>query len=78
MFNLLGNEKSLPEKALTLGAIGMGVGFGTCGLGLMVGDDRMTPYIIGAGAVLFYASLATCIITGLIMLGRAILERFKH
>jgi len=44
MFNLLGNEKSLPKKALTLGAIGMGVGFGTCGLGIMANDNR-TDYL---------------------------------
>ncbi len=77
MFNLLGNEKSLPEKALTLGAIGMGVGFGTCGLGILVGDDRFTGYIVAAGSILFFASLAVCVVTGLIMLGRAISERFK-
>lgn len=78
MFNLLGNEKSLPKKALTLGAIGMGVGFGTCGLGIMANDDRFTGYIVATGSVLFFASLAVCIVTGLFMLARAISERFKH
>lgn len=78
MFNLLNKEKSLPEKALTLGAIGMSVGFGTCGLGLLVNDDRLTGYILSTGSALFFVSLAVCIVIGLIMLGRAIWERLKH
>lgn len=56
----------------------MGVGFGTCGLGIMANDDRFTGYIVATGSVLFFASLAVCIVTGLFMLARAISERFKH
>ena len=49
MFKLLGDEKSLPEKAFTLGAIGMGVGFGTCGLSIMVGNSRLTGSVALTG-----------------------------
>ena len=51
------NDRTPLAKPLTICAVGMGVGFGTCGIGLMIGHDKITPIISGTGAFIFFASL---------------------
>jgi hypothetical protein len=70
---------SLVAKALTICAIGMGVGFGTCGLTLLKLGARgsVSAFIAGAGAVLFFSSLAGAVITVLAYLGNRIVKSFR-
>jgi hypothetical protein len=75
-------KPSLVAKALTIAAIGMGVGFGTCGLTLLTsaGNGLIRPFstfVAGAGAALFFVSLACGVITVLIFLGNLIVESFR-
>jgi hypothetical protein len=72
-------ESSLVAKALTIFAIGMGVGFGTCGLTLLTSGARgsVSTFIAGAGAVLFFVSLAGAVITVLAYFGKLIVKSFR-
>jgi len=68
--------QSLLAKVATVSAIGMGIGFGTCGLGLLTGAHYSV--VISAGAILFFLSLASLAITALIALGKSISESFRR
>ena len=67
------NDRTSLAKPLTICAVGMGIGFGTCGVGLMIDHDRITPIISGTGAFIFFASLLGLLALGLFALGRALL-----
>jgi hypothetical protein len=70
------SNQSLTSKALSAAAIGMGVGFGTCGLTLLTtgGNGSVAQFIAAAGSVLFFASLATLVMTVLIYVCKQIVE----
>jgi hypothetical protein len=70
---------SLVAKALTICAIGMGVGFGTCGLTFLTSGarGRVSAFIAGAGAFLFFSSLAGALITVLAYFGKLIVKSFR-
>lgn len=72
-------KPSLVAKALTICAIGMGVGFGTCGLTLLTSgaSGRVSTFIAGAGAVLFFVSLAGGVATVLVYFGNLIVTSFR-
>lgn len=71
-------ESSLP-KSLTFAAIGVGVGFGTCSLaGIAAGGHPFIGYFVGIGMTIFFVSLAVLLLTGLYMVGAAIIRSFKQ
>jgi hypothetical protein len=65
-------EPSLVAKALTICAVGMGVGFGTCGLTLLAsgGGGSVSAFIAGV-------SLAGAVVTVLVYFGNLIMESFR-
>ena len=71
---------NLVAKVLTIAGIGMSVGFGTCGLAFLTASGRVGPFrsfIGGAGAVLFFFSLAGAVITALVAIGNLIVKSFR-
>lgn len=62
-------------KIVTVSAIGMAIGFGTCGLGLLGGGPHRIA--VSAGLILFFLSLATLVITALFALAKFIGESFR-
>ncbi len=78
MPNFRRRQQSWTAKAVTISAIGMGVGFGTCGLGVLTARNAgVSRFAISAGAILFFVSLAGLVITALIALGTQIAEAFR-
>ena len=71
------SRKSLTAKALTISAIGMGVGFGTCGLGVITAPNRLADFLVSTGAILFFGSFTSLVITALIAFGFRIAEYFR-
>ena len=79
MFDYVQRDDEVPlAKPLTLCAVGMGIGFGTCGIGLLIGHDRLTPVIAGAGIVIFLCSMAGFLVLGFIALGRALMKFLRR
>ena len=70
-------RQSLTAKALTISGIGVGVGFGSCGLGALTGAKGISLFLIYAGLILFFVSLASLAIITLIALGMRIAELFR-
>ena len=72
-------QQSLTAKVFTVSAIGMGIGFGSCGLGFITagGPVGLSRIMIPAGAILFFVSLATLVITALIALATRIVESLR-
>ncbi len=64
-------------KALVLCSIGAGIGVGTCGIGVLIGNERVSPIVIETGAFLFWSSLLGMLIIGLLSIARLILGRLR-
>jgi hypothetical protein len=73
-------QPDLLNKILVISAIGAGIGFGTCSLGALSGGfaHGVGQAIISGGAILFFVSLASILITGLIMLVRSIMRSSRR
>ena len=72
-------KRSRAAKALTIAAIGMGIGFSTCGVNILtvVGGHRGSNMVGVAGAALFFLSLLAALITILILVGNYIVESLR-
>jgi hypothetical protein len=79
MLDWLRKQRNLTAKALTVSAIGMGVGFGACGLGFLTnrGPVGLWRFIGSAGIILFFSSLATFVITASLAIGTKIARSFR-
>ena len=77
MFSSFASRQSLTAKALTISGIGMGVGFGSCGLGVVTSPNRLSTFVVYTGSILFFISLISLVITALIALGNRIAEQFR-
>jgi hypothetical protein len=73
------HEKQSPmAKAFTLSAIGMGVGFGTCGLTVLTNAGNGQFWIVAVmGAGLFFLSFLTMLGTILVFIVNSIRETFR-
>jgi hypothetical protein len=72
------NRNATGAKVLAISAVGIGIGFGLCGLGAAAANTRVGPYVIGTGATLFFASLAVFSVTLLVMLVQVIIGAFRR
>lgn len=74
------NRRSTTAKALTIMAIGMGVGFGTCTLAAVTSgpNSSAAEVFMPIGAFLFFVCLAGIAITGLIVVVNKILEKSRR
>lgn len=78
MFDDLEQDKRLSlAKPLTVCAVGMGIGFGICGVGLMIGHDRVTPVVATVGSVIFFSSFLGLIVIGCMALIRLVIDYFQ-
>ena len=73
-------EPSRMSKVLTACAVGMGVGFGTCGLVVFTKavEGRVWSVIAMGGAILFFVSLAVLLVALLVALVSLIKESFRQ
>lgn len=81
MFDLLRSPKgSLSAKAATICAIGMAIGYGTCGLVLATkgGDGGIWSDIETAGGIIFLLSLSGLIITAIATAIANLIERRRR
>ena len=74
------SRRSAIAKALTIMAISMGIGFGTCSLAVYTNISRSSaaPYVAWIGAGLFFLSLTGIVITGLVAFLINIREGFRR
>jgi hypothetical protein len=68
-------KPSLAAKVLAISAIGMIVGFGTCSLPLATGGRG--AFLSSAGAVIFFLSLVTLVVTILGLIANLLTETFR-
>jgi hypothetical protein len=75
MFDQMQPEKPSPlAKLFTICGVGLLLGFGTCGIGALVGNERVTSVFLWTGVAIFAASLAGFVILVLYALGRAFFD----
>ncbi len=78
MFESFSKHDSVPlNQALVLCGIGAGVGVGTCGLGALIQNERVSPIVLTIGAVFFWGSLVGFLIIGLLSVARFIFDRLR-
>ena len=65
--------KSIGEKVIIVSTIVTGVGFGLCSFGA-VGAARWANFAVPVGAMMFFVGLAVLVVTGLVMLVRALMR----
>jgi len=68
-------KTSLTAKVLAISAIGMIVGFGTCALPLATGGRG--AFLSSAGAVIFFVSFLTLVVTILGFIANLLTENFR-
>lgn len=70
MFDERRQKPAWMSKALTICAVGMGVGFGTCGVVVFTraGDGQVWTDVAIAGSILFFACLLGMVVVGVSML----------